>query len=440
VRRAVAALALAGALALASGCGGGDDPLRLAVQVDCQGPFAGWADPKLSGAFLPLLERGARLVGPGLQSGVENARIAGRPLEVQVACTESLESTYSVPQLRELLEDWRPDVVVGSGIGSQDGFIVRDLAKHYPDVTFLVTVPSAQQITLSHSEPNVFRFALDNPQSTAGLGSYAYNVLGWRRAAVVTGGSPDDWEESAGFEAEFCALGGTVRRDDGRAWAPAGAAAAATRYADTVDGVAVLSAFVPPTAFLQALAGTAEGVAGRLVLGGWAFQDPANLRVAGASLEGAVVANALPLGGRGGPAWEAYLTAYDKSYPGLPPGTAAGALVVPYRNAVEAVAEALTRTGGDSGPWGERLRSELSRLAAGTLPRPTRLDENRQAVSSVFLSQVGKDRGKLPTLQTVRVVKGVEQSFGGIFTPARGPITATTDTCRRDAAPPPWAS
>jgi branched-chain amino acid transport system substrate-binding protein len=440
VRRAVAALTLVGALAQALGCGGSDDPLRLAVQVDCQGAFASWADPELSGAYLPLLQRGARLVGPELQSGVKSARIAGRPLAVRVACTESMESTNAVPQLRELLEDWRPDVVVGSGIGSQDGFIVRDLAQRYPDVTFLVTIPSAQQITLSHSVPNVFRFTRDNPQSTAGLGSYAYHVLGWRRAAVVTGDSPDDWEETAGFDAEFCALGGTVTRDDGRAWAPAGATAAATRYADTADGVAVLSAFVPPTAFLQALARTPEGVAGRLVLGGWAFEDPANLRVPKGSLEGAVVASHLPLGGGGGPAWDAYLKAYDSSYPGLPPGTAAGSLAVLYRNAVEAVAEALTETGGDSGQSGKRLRGALSRLTAGTLPRPTRLDENRQAVSSVFLSRVGKNRGKVPTLRTVRVVNGVEQTFGGIFRPEGGAITATTDACRRDAAPPPWAS
>jgi hypothetical protein len=181
-------------------------------------------------------------------------------------------------------------------------------------------------------------------------------------------------------------------------------------------------------------------VAGKLVLGGWAFQDRASLGVPGASLEGAVVANTLPFGGRGGRAWEAYLKTYDQAYPGLTPGSAAWAVVVPYRNAVEAVAEALTETGGDPGPGGERLRSELSRMTAGTLPRPTHLDKNRQAVSSVFLSRVEKNRGKVPILRTVRVVDGVEQTFGGIFARSSGAITATTDACRRDAAPPPWAS
>jgi hypothetical protein len=73
------------------------------------------------------------------------------------------------------------------------------------------------------------------------------------------------------------------------------------------------------------------------------------------------------------------------------------------------------------------------------VPRPTRLDENRQAVSSVFLARIGKNRGKVPTARTIRIVYGVEQTFGGIFAPTRA-ITAPTDACHRGAAPPPWAS
>jgi branched-chain amino acid transport system substrate-binding protein len=436
VKRALGALALFAAAALV-GCGGGQDPLRLGIQVDCQGAFTAYADPELGGAFLPLLQRGARLVGPGLEKGVENVRIAGRPVEVKVACTETAESTYAVPQLRTLLEEWHPDVVVGSGLASQDGFAVRDLAKRYPDVTFLNTVPTAQQITLSAPAPNLFRFTLDNVQSTAGLGSYAYRVLGWRRAAVVTGGTPDDWEEAAGFTAEFCALGGQVTRDDGGAWVTP--AAAAAKYARSVDGIAAISSFSPPTAFLKAVATSSEGAARRLVLGGWAFEAPTSLGP-GATLEGAVVGTTTPRGGGGGPAWQEYVEAYEKAYPGLPPGSAAWVVVPPYRNAVEAIAQALTATGGDIGPSGERLRSVLAKMTAGTVPRSTRLDANRQAVSSVFLARIGKGPDNAATARTVRVVNGVEQTFGGIFTPRSGAITATTDACRHGMAPPPWAS
>src|SRR5262245_22123313 len=159
-------------------CGGDDDPLKLAVQIECQGGWDGFTDQTLAGAFLPLLERGARLSGSSPTEGVEGASIAGRPVEVRTACTESFGPNYSVVELRELLEEWDPDAVVGSGISPQDGIILRDLGRSYPDITFVVTEPVAQEVTLGDPARNVFRVAQDNAQSVAGLGNYAYRTLG----------------------------------------------------------------------------------------------------------------------------------------------------------------------------------------------------------------------------------------------------------------------
>src|SRR5262245_40091762 len=47
-------------------------------------------------------------------------------------------------------------------------------------------------------------------QWAAGLGTYAYDVLGWRRATILAGDEPSGWDGSAAFVAEFCALGGKV--------------------------------------------------------------------------------------------------------------------------------------------------------------------------------------------------------------------------------------
>ncbi len=437
MRRILLALGLAGAVAVgAASCGGRDDPVRIAVQVDCQGAFSSYGDISLAGAFLPLLERGARLTGPSPANGVEHARVAGRPVEVKVACTETGEPTYAAPQLRQLLEEWDPDVVVGSGLADQDGIIVRDLAKRYTDTTFLVTVPSAQSITMFDPARNVFRLNLDNAQSVAGLASYAYHHLGWRRAAVVGGDFPDDWEEAAGFVSEFCALGGTATRDDGRAWTDA--PGTARRYATTVDGVAVLASFLAPTAFLQAMAKRPERVASRMVIGGWAFGDPATLSPPGAHLDDVVIATPVPWDA-GPPAWQKYLASFTKAYPGLPPGTAAGQLVVPYRNAVEGVASALEEVGGDPGADGRRLREALAVTPLHAVPAPMTLDRNRQAIAPVYLSRLGPKRGGAPTARTVGVVRAVDQAFGGIFGPPHGAPTAVSPACDRSVTPPAWA-
>src|SRR5262245_34769381 len=47
----------------------------------------------------------------------------------------------------------------------------------------------------------------------AGLGSYAYHLLGWRRAVAVTETTNIfAWAQAARFIAEFCSLGGTIAR------------------------------------------------------------------------------------------------------------------------------------------------------------------------------------------------------------------------------------
>ena len=44
----------------------------------------------------------------------------------------------------------------------------------------------------------------------AGVGAYAYHTLGWRTAATVAMSDAFDWAQAAGFDAEFCSLGGTI--------------------------------------------------------------------------------------------------------------------------------------------------------------------------------------------------------------------------------------
>jgi branched-chain amino acid transport system substrate-binding protein len=422
VRAVRVTLAVVLAFAVAS-CGGSEDPFRLAVQVECQGGFEGFADPQLAGAYLPLLERGAHLSGPSPADGVEGAAIAGRSVEVRPACTESLSPAYAVVHLRELVEEWRPDAVVGSGVFVQDGIIVRDLARRYPDVTFVVTEPVVQEITLHDPARNVFRIAQDNAQSVAGLGEYAYEKLGWRTAAVVGGSTPDDWEQAAGFMAEFCSLGGTARRDDGSAWVDA--KGAAERYAKTVDGVAVLAAWLLPTDFLRETTKRGEA-ASRLVLGGWVVEYRDNLAVPQADLEGVTVASWTPMDA--GPApWRQYLASSARAYPSLPPAS------VRYRNGVEAVATALEDAGGDAA----KLQEALAEATVPTVPTATTFDANRQAVSSIYLSQLGK-KG-VADARTMSVVDSVEQTFGGIFGPRESAPTATSSSCDPGAKPPPWA-
>ena len=58
--------------------------------------------------------------------------------------------------------------------------------------------------------PNFFRFHTDGAQWSAGAGDYAYNELGWRRAATIGDDYSFPHTSVGGFIAEFCAVGGQV--------------------------------------------------------------------------------------------------------------------------------------------------------------------------------------------------------------------------------------
>ena len=69
-RRAIAAITLGLLSAVAAGCSSDERAIRIGLLTDCQGPLYGYEDAQLSGAELPFLHRGARLVGTGPSDGV----------------------------------------------------------------------------------------------------------------------------------------------------------------------------------------------------------------------------------------------------------------------------------------------------------------------------------------------------------------------------------
>ena len=208
-RRASSLACLALVAALAAGCGDEREVVRVGVLVDCTGLIAASHDMSLAGAALPLLERGGHLARGGLENGAAGAVVGNRELELIPACTELTYTHLMIAATRRLIEEQHVDVVLGP-VGTPEGVVFRDLAAHYPNVTFMSGAALAQQETLRDPQANLFRFTFDGPQSVAGLGAYAYDVLGWRRAVVVAEPYDEGWERVAGFVTEFCALGGKI--------------------------------------------------------------------------------------------------------------------------------------------------------------------------------------------------------------------------------------
>ena len=88
-----------------------------------------------------------------------------------------------------------------------EGLALQDYARRHPEIAFVNGSSSAQQLDPA---PNFFSFWYDGAQWMAGVGAYAYHTLGWRTAVTVANSDAFDWAQAAGFDAEFCSLGGTI--------------------------------------------------------------------------------------------------------------------------------------------------------------------------------------------------------------------------------------
>ena len=427
-RRSVLATSLVVLAVLLGGCDSDRAAVRIGVLTDCQGPFRGFEDAQLSGAELPFLRRGARLVGTGPSSGVTAIEDNGRRIELVRGCQESGEHTVYVEETRRLLETEQVDAIVGGA-----SVVTRDLARRYPDVPFVSTFWDEQEVTMRRPAPNLFRFAPDYAQQAAGLGAYAYRELGWRRAAVVAGDQSSGWGGAAAFTAEFCALGGRIVRESFRSIFTGRPDVVARTLAAEPDGVAAFLNFLDDPATVVGGLATGLGDSRRLVVWAPTLEDATLLQQLGPRIDGVVGTTWLPYT-EPSPALRDYRRRYRAAFPGLPAFLADQSWVIGYHNAVEAVLRALDRV--DDGDARAGMLSELSGLR---LPLPggtVSLDGNRQAVRDGYLSRVRVDAGKF-RLEPVGVLRGVEQTFGGLLSAAPPPGPGTQPCVK--STPPSWA-
>src|SRR5262245_23540755 len=290
MRRSVLLGALLVALVCgASSCGGEDQPVRIGVLADCTGAFGSFHDLILASAELPILERGGRLL-EAARGSVAEANVGGRRVQLFEGCVEWGVYSRLIAEARRLVEQEHVDVIVGP-FGQTDGIVLRDYLRRHPEVTGLLANSTAQSATLRRPAANVFRFAADGAQHTAGLGTYAYKTLGWRTAQVIDDDQPISWEAAAGFIAEFCSLGGRVVD---RTQAPP---ADSTRVKITpgADGQVVLTTvFSNPTELLRKLAQRNRPASKAVLLWNYTLGNPAVLPALAPLLKGVVVASAVP--------------------------------------------------------------------------------------------------------------------------------------------------
>lgn len=447
-RRAALAAAMTAAVAVA-GCGGGDSAssgggkpdtgtsakepkgkaVRIGVLTTCGGPFALFEAQSFSGAKYALVKlANGKADGKKPQDGVTGATIAGKPVQLVYGCSDATPDK-AVSEARRLVESEKVDILLGP-LSGDEGIAVAKYAKGQKQVTFVNGTSAAQGTTLNDPPDNFFRFGGDGAQWMAGLGSYAYNTLGWRKAAILGEDYSYPYTQAAGFDAEFCGLGGTVTK---RVWAPLDTtdwSSYVSQLPRDVDGVLLLTGGSNTVNALKSYTQLGNKIGGH-VLGGSSVLDPTAFTV-GDQLDGLVGGSPVPLGGTGKD-WTDFVSGFSGVYD---KDLTQSLFTVLYYDGMQTIVEGLEQVKGDLSGDQAAFRKALTSLQPTFPNGKVKLDENRNSDQPAYVVKVVNKSGL--GFEVSREIKDVTQDFGGVFKPGGEEPGRNAPACKTGPVPS-WA-
>jgi len=415
----------------APGSSNSANALKIGVLATCGGAFALFENEAFSGAKYALIkEAGGKSLGTGAQAGVSGATIGGRPVSLYFGCSDATPDV-AVAEARRLVESVKVNVLIGP-LSGDEGIAVANYAKTQPQVTFINGTSGAQATTLSVHAPNFFRYGGDGAQWMAGLGTYAYKTLHWRKAAILGEDYSYPYTQAAGFIAEFCGLGGQITK---RIWAPLTTtdwSSYATQLPRDVDGVLLLTGGTDTVNTLKAYLGFGEQIKGH-VLGGSSVLDPTAFTV-GSQLAGLAGGSPVPLGGTSAD-WTSYVDGFSSVYP---KSLAQSLFTVLYGNAMSSAIEGLKQVNGSLTNNQSALKAALTKLTPTFPNGQVKLDANRNSIQPAYVVQVVNGSTGL-AFKVLHTVNNVSQDFGGVFKPGMPAPSRTAPACAKGPLPP-WSS
>lgn len=381
--------------------------MALSTVASAQDTIKMGALATLEGAFTVLGEDSMRGVQMALAEF--NNMAGGKQIELITGSSDASPDS-AIRAARKLVEQDGVQVLVGPLSGSE-GLAVKDYAKTQPNVTFLNGSSAAQDTTLRESAENFFRFSTEGAQWMAGLGEYAYNEKGYRNVAVLAEDYSFPYTQVFGFLEPFCRLGGKSPVD-ARFWVPIGNkdySSVIAALPDDVDAIYVALGGADAVNFLTQY----EQAGGELpLIGGSITVDQTVLGSKGRARSFVIgTPSAGPISDTwDDPRWNEFVAAYQAQFPdGFPsPSLFAHA----YYINTKAALLALDQVGGDLSDGGAKMREVLSSLEFETPTGMVKLDERRNAIADIFLTEVIEGPEGNLLNKTIKVTEQVSQTFG----------------------------
>ncbi len=395
MRKALMAAVAACSLVAASSVADAQEKLRIGVMAT------------LSGALTSGGEDGVR----GVQLAAKQAgnKIAGKEVEFIITATDASPDS-ALRAARKLVEQDKVQLIIGPLSGSE-GIAMRDYSKTVPNLVMINGSSGALETTFVNPSPNFFRFNSDGAQWMAGLGEYVFKDKNYKKISVIAEDYSFPYTQVFGFAIGYCKAGGQIAQ---RQWVPLGTkdfGSVIANIPDDVDAVFLGLGGGDAVNFLNQYSQTGGKAK---FIGGSIMADQTVLSSKGAAKKLLVgtptssgVADAWD-----DPRWKAFVKAYQDAFPADKRFASPSLFAANYYNAFNALKLAMEKVGGDVSDGGAKLRAELAKVELDAPNGKVKLDGNRQAIATTFITEVAELPNGDLTNRVVRTVADVNQTLG----------------------------
>src|SRR5271154_3033053 len=340
---------------------------------------AGAAD-KIKVGFFSTLEGPYTALGEDGQRGFDLAvmqhsgKAGGKDLEI-IRGSSDASPDSALRAAKKLVEQDKVDILIAPLSGSE-GIALRDYAKTQPQVTIINGCSGALETTYVTPAPNYFRFNIDGAQMQKGLGEYIYNVKHYKKIATVGEDYSFIYTQVFGLALDYCPLGGQITK---RIWVPLGTkdfGSVISSLPDDVDAIYLGLGGADALNFLnqyQQAGGNAKLIGGSIMVDQTVLSSKGKAKDA---LLGTVSA------GPQADSWD------DPNW------------------------QALDKVNGDLSDGHKKFREALTSLVLEAPNGQVKLDSNRQAIGTSFVTEAVKDANGDLVSKVVQVVPNVNQTLG----------------------------
>jgi len=336
-------------------------------------------------------------------------KAGGKELEFVIASTDATPDS-AIRAVKKLIEQDKVQILL-SPLSGDEGIAVKNFSTTHPELTFINAASGAQQTTFPDASPNFFRWNMDGAQWSAGLGDYAFNKKGYKKVAIVGEDYSFSQTQAAGFILEFCGLGGQITS---RQWVPLGTkdfASVIAALPDDVDAIYLGLGGADAINFLnqyQQAGGKAHLMGGSIMVDQTILSAKGNAKNA---LLGTLAASGQADTWED-PGWQKFVKAYQDAFPANKRFPSPSLLATNYYNSTMALILGLRQVNGDLSNNQAKLKEALAKIELDAPNGKIKLDSNRQAIGTNFVTEVVDDGKGALFSKVVKVIPNVNQTLG----------------------------